>query len=615
MSALSIIGPLLSGVGTGLSSIFRIFTSVFTIFGTSFLAIFSVGLYILEPLTRDLGKEKFNLTPKPPQSTSIVEDILFMLLELIYAIKDVFMNIITTLTTMFPFLIILLPILIVILIGTYILQFNGVLVITVLNTIYSYLLLLATTFSLAANVILGFFDVFAPLYNQIVRFLIQIIILIFNSICPGPFDINNIQNACPLITTYLNFLLIYWTLLLNILSLFFQLAQTIYLFIGNIICPNGVCSGAICSLSNSNPCNFNITVFMTWLTQIIDYVLKVLFQIARLTLSWVSDILNMIIFNVVQFGLSFGTIFTFLGGNTATLENVTPVSTDPQMLTALNNYKTLLLYTKDRIFELIGIYVRFFTAGFIMGDTIICNTIFDFLNCIASKMCYALAYAGLYIFEFIPLIKIPLDFRIICRFLGLFLEKCSCDVDIFVDKPTVLFGLDLYSFTYILIPFFVNSRIGCVQVQKGETRALCVNQPTTFTSIFSPAVNISAGVPYTTTLRPYVNSTITSLNSCNCKPGFYDTSTNTCLDPYPVVVKCICNGHFDYPLERFHIQIEGIGGLDVLCPQTALTSTYSVTPVDYFNVKGEGLWVPCVPGQNPCKKTKSILPYIFKNLG
>lgn len=613
MSALSFIGPLLSGVGTGLNSVFRIFVSLGTIVGTGFLAMFSVGLYALEPLTRNLGKEKFNLTPKPPQSTSIVEDILNILLEFIYAIKDVFLNIITTLTTIFPFLIILIPILGVILLGTYLLQFNGVLVITVLNTIYSYLLLLATTFSLAANFVLGFFDVFAPLYNQIVRFLIEVIVLVFNSICPGPFDINNIQNACPLITTYLNFLIIYWTLLLNVLSLFFQLAQTIYLFIGTIICTNGVCSGSLCP-SNSNPCNYDVTIFVRWLTQITDYILKVVFQIARLTLSWTSDILNMIIYNVVQFGLSFGTALTFLNGNTATLETVVPVSTDPIMLVALNNYKTLLLYTKDRIFELIGIYVRFFTAGFIMGDTIICNTIFDFVNCIASKTCYALAYAGLYTFQFIG-ISIPLDFRVICRFLGLFLEKCSCDVDIFVDKPTVLFGLDLYSFTYILIPFFVNSRIACVQVQKGETRSLCVNQPTTFTSIFSPPVNVSAGVPYSTILRPYVNNTVATYNSCNCKPGAFDIGFNTCSDPYPVVTKCICNGNFDDPPERFHIQIQGIGGLDAFCPLDGFISTYSTTPIDFYSVKGEGLWVPCVPGQNPCKKTKSILPYIFKNIG
>jgi hypothetical protein len=230
------------------------------------------------------------------------------------------------------------------------------------------------------------------------------------------------------------------------LGLFFELVQTIYLFIGSLICPNGVCAGTICALSGTNPCSFDIYVFSAWLGQILTYLTQVFVQIVRLTLAFLSNLLNMIIFNVVGFAGSFGFTLPFLNGNTATLESVIPASADPQTLADLNNYKTLLLYLKDRAFELIGIYVRFFTGGFIMGDTIICNTIFDFINCIASKTCYALAYAGLYIFDFIG-IKIPLDFRIICRFVGLFLEKCSCDVD-------------------VLIPYFVNSRTGCVQVQK-----------------------------------------------------------------------------------------------------------------------------------------------------
>jgi hypothetical protein len=210
-----------------------------------------------------------------------MSDVMLIIIELVYAIKDVFLNVATTLFTMLPFLAMLIPFLIGVGLASWGLQFYGPAVLVLLNNIYQYLLTMASIITLAGNLIMGFMEVFAPLYNVIMRFIIQIIVLIFNSICPGPFNTSDILNACPLITTWLNYLLIYWSLLGSIIGLYLTFLQTVYQFIGSIICPNGICTGSICALANTNPCNFDITVLTSWLFDVFNYISNVLFQVLR----------------------------------------------------------------------------------------------------------------------------------------------------------------------------------------------------------------------------------------------------------------------------------------------------------------------------------------------
>ncbi|MHB8841800.1 MAG: hypothetical protein ACYC56_08445 [Candidatus Aquicultor sp.] len=620
------IGLVISGIGSGIGFV-----------GSGVLATFTFGVNVLKPLTKNIGKQRFALAPSPPEDTSLTSDITLIVLEAIYTLKDTLGFAITVFITMAPVIVMMIPSMTTWTIASYLLQYFGVIILIAINALSVGLVVAATLWATVLNLVFDLMNAFAPIWNLVWDFIIQIAIILFNAICPGPFVPSEILNACPIINIWISFVILYYTLIFTILRIFWQLLLSAYLFIGGLICPNGICTGSICAVAKIDPCTFDIYVFVTWLAGAMNWIFTVFVQWVRLTLAFISDVLNVVVYQVLGIVTTFGISLPLaLNNNTNLLASTIVQSNDTIIQEGLDGYKNVLLFLESAIYELLGIGVRFLLGGIIMIDALQCNIFRHFRNCAASKSCYALAYVGLQYIE-IAGISLPFDFSIICAALGLYNEQCRCDIMIYTQPQEAFFSLDVVPLIYILIPFFATSRISCIEVQTGATRTQCVLQPTMFTAVFNPPVNTSNGKPAAYILRPYVPDQLFYTlvqgfqgNPCNCPYGSWQYAQAMCgtenQNGYQIVSPLnariggagyICVGDFDTPNTRFNVPNQGVGGISSDCIDNApsiLDQTYSQSPVNYLAVLGEGIWVPCVPGQNPCSKTESILPFIFPQI-
>lgn len=273
----------------------------------------------------------------------------------------------------------------------------------------------------------------APIWNEIIGFIIMIVVAVFHVFCPGPTYTANPAKDCPLIGVWFTFLTTYWKFLIAIANILFNFLSSIYVEIGNIICPGGNCGATICVLVNptgcflTDPtsvgcqCSFGIQTFTLWVVDILQQIFTAVFPYVQLIIAFTGDMLNILLSALAM-------IFVFPNpiadeGTTIALINGTisnPVQlADPNSgllsqlqygvisnTNPLGNYRNIGIAANTNGISFLGMMqgigiifenvfyialqfiITTLATVFIIIDTIICNIFHNTGQCLFGKLCY-----------------------------------------------------------------------------------------------------------------------------------------------------------------------------------------------------------------------------------
>ena len=551
-----------------------------TIVFFTFNNVFSFANYNLQTLGETVGREKFAYKPHPQECTSILSSIIAMITGLIQEIRTEIKSLIDSLVP----IILLCPYLIIISIFFWIFSFGfqyyGFILLIAIDLGYKILKVVMALYSIPLNFLMTYFALGAVFWNFYMVALGKVWTLISHSICPGSFA-DGLSAACPIIDAWFTFLINYWMFLVNLVGVFWDFLVLIYTAIGNLLCPDGNCLGNLCKLAGHDPCAFDATVLVSYIMAFVNEWFDFYLAFLQLAAAFAGDLFSTIAFGVFAVTSLGGGTLAALNGKATTLLLHTNITADsPVKQIELEAIKTLFLSLEVLIFQLIKILVNQTLTFIILIDMVICSATKDIYQCLIAKVCFTI----------LPGVG-QLDS--VCVAFGFRVAACPCDIAIYRDPglpslPATLFTPatpPLPPLVYFLIPTAASSRTACITVKSGAPRASC--------AVRSNVTDYNGG--FTANIVPII------------------PTNSACQGSYPIVSNCMCVGDFKNIIIDSPVCYSNEYNVDVIYPAPGYIDY--IIPSTIFTPKrpsGDGIWVPCVPGQNPCDLKYSLIPKFLR---
>ncbi len=261
-------------------------------------------------------------------------------------------------------------------------------------------------------------------------FIGSFLVIIWNAIgCTSPLT-GDITVDCPLVGNILTFIISNLYLIPAFFGFLGQLISNVYYLIGMIVCPNGVCSGDLCS--NTATCPYTPFTLLGVILSAASWFFSVFWWILALVFGFLVD---MAAFGAYIFGYA-------LTGNFGQLENainqrivpqitITTQNPKPELFVLQNTLNAIETFIIDTTLQIV-LALRW---GIILLDTLLCNIFRDFKNCAASKVCYFFQTAKVCV-PGSTVLCIPLNFiGDICHNWFLFSRGvCQCDQTVFATN-------------------------------------------------------------------------------------------------------------------------------------------------------------------------------------
>jgi hypothetical protein len=562
--------PATAAIGTVASGLFSVVTAIanfffqgifafFGIFVVTFANFFSFFAYYGQMVTNLIGKEKFDIVQAPvtnPSITSEFGNILKLIAEEIRKTARELMLV-------YGPIIAGLPALVIMGIGfwlwSYTFQYSGPVLLKGASFAAIQITNILRILPLPLNLFTLFLSTIAVAWNVLMDIVIEILILIFRLVCPANPLTGNLFDDCPVIDLWFTFVITYWEFWLTMLTLIFQIISNIYVFIGNIICPGGVCGGFICSLTGQPPgCMFGVDVFINWFAQLVKDFFQLIFPLLQLFFAFWADVLSVIVFGLLAIAKPnspdgpLGRLTT----STRQLPTVAVPNSDYQ------TFKDALILFENFIIDSVTLLIRIVRFMLTILDSLICNIFVDIVNCGAAKICYSFlrpVTLEIPIPATTIIVPITLNFQFLCPLFGFQKGKCICDATLYTD--------DLLSFLRSISAEFQQKCV-VAKIANPTNSQYCI----TWTGKGMDSVQIEVFLP-----------------AYEQPPGVSDFVSGG-WSTIGTAQTCLC-------------AIKDVSVIDV-AGETKLIHVYN-PPIFH------GIWVPCVIGQSSCSLTISVLSRIF----
>lgn len=417
----------------------------------------------------DLGKNEFDFDPDIISDPGILPQILKISLiigdSLSKTINDAF-TLIVLIITAAPFLALVLYYF-----WYFLFVFQlwlGYYMLLVLNWYQTVFIIALQIIPAPLNAISNFFAVTAEPMTTLLELGLNFGRVIISSLCPG--HTGDIIQDCTILDLGMNFIISFWPIILDFGNLLITFGLQVYNGVGNVICPNGICSPELCaSAGKAVGCSFDYNIFFNWVLQAITDSLGWILMAVQLGLALGLDILTYIILGIFGFILP---IFTgpakALNSPQRLLPNVVIPSNIDNAI-EWQQTKDMAVQLEDAGIYILGIIKTGLEVGLVLFDATTCN-LFRSTYCIPAKICLAFATP---ISVCIPTSADPcaivLTFTLqwVCDALHFVRGGCPCDRHIYRNPATnsliLMFGIPT---------IFASSKDGCIEVSYPDYR-LC----------------------------------------------------------------------------------------------------------------------------------------------